>query len=112
MKTIFSQFLVSKIDDLSAKILGKSMFSKDDSLTSCTCGHCYTYSEPPLQELSNDVQICHQISKMQKIFFQVESNLSAFDDRPKILLTFWAGLNSQWTSISKHRKNRFLVLSS
>jgi len=69
MKTIFSQFLVSKIDDLSAKILGKLKFSRDDSLISCTDGHCYTYSEPPLQELSNDVQIYPQISKMQKNIF-------------------------------------------
>jgi hypothetical protein len=69
MKTIFSPVFVSKIEDLSAKILGKSMFSKDDSLISCTDGHCYTYSEPPLQELSNDVQIYPQISKMQKIIF-------------------------------------------
>ena len=71
-KTIFSQFLVSKIENLSAKSLGKSMFSKDDSLISCTCGHCYTYSEPPLQELSNDVHICHQISKLQKNIFSGE----------------------------------------
>ena len=45
------------------------MFSKDASLISCTDGHCYTYSEPPLQELSNDVQIYPQISKMQKNIF-------------------------------------------
>ena len=71
-KTIFSQFLVSKIEDLSAKCPGKSMFSKDDSLTSFIDGHCYTYSEPPMQELSNDVHICHQISKLQKIIFSCE----------------------------------------
>ena len=72
MKTIVSPIIVRKIELLFAKILGKSMFSKDDSLSSCTCGHCYTYSEPPMQELSNDVHICHQISKLQKNIFSGE----------------------------------------
>ena len=72
MKTIFSPIFVRKIEVLFAKILGKLMFSKDASLISCTDGHCYTYSEPPLQELSNDVHICHQISKLQKIIFSCE----------------------------------------